>query len=353
MLNKKVNNISDNKKALYTDCLKRITCTVAAVCVMVSAVAMTMLFSVKSVTINDGRRTQYFYTAKSASTSEILANAKLDSNDYTITMLSEGKSGTHINLNYTFPVYVTVGNDTKAINFYDGGTVAQAVALAGIELDEYDIVNMPLTAKLSGETYIDVMDISYVTESYTETVPFEQRVEYSSASVTSGITKAGSNGEVRVTSVSKVVNGVTQSTEIISRDVVCEAIDQVYTVGTKKDPRTISTFTNFVELDGNGNPVNYKKHMTVQATAYSSTGSGSASGMKLQPGCVAINTALFPYGTKFYIKSSDGKYIYGYAVAADTGGFVATRPTNFDLYFATYEESCAFGRRNIEVWVLE
>ena len=92
--------------------------------------------------------------------------------------------------------------------------------------------------------------------------------------------------------------------------------------------------------------------MTVRATAYTYTGNNCATGVAPKPGYIAVNPKVIPYGTKMFIKTTDGKYIYGYAVAADTGGFVATRPTNFDLYFPTESQCTEFGRRNIEVYVL-
>ena len=54
-----------------------------------------------------------------------------------------------------------------------------------------------------------------------------------------------------------------------------------------------------------------------------------------------------------YIKSSDGKYVYGYAVAADTGGFARKNPTKVDLAFPSAVACSNFGRRNVEIYILE
>ena len=68
---------------------------------------------------------------------------------------------------------------------------------------------------------------------------------------------------------------------------------------------------------------------------YSKTGKGS-SGLGLGYGTVAVDPDVIPYGTKLYITSTDGKFVYGYAVATDTGIAVqkgqilvdcSTRPT--------------------------
>ena len=73
-----------------------------------------------------------------------------------------------------------------------------------------------------------------------------------------------------------------------------------------------------------------------------------------QVGVVAVNPNLIPYGSKLYITSADGSYVYGYAIAGDTGGGVMKGTLIADLYMDTYEECIQFGkRRNFKVFVLE
>ena len=93
--------------------------------------------------------------------------------------------------------------------------------------------------------------------------------------------------------------------------------------------------------------------MTVKATAYTYTGNNCSTGVAPQPGYIAVNPKIIPYGTKMYIKSCDGKYTYGYAVAADTGGFVKRAPTNVDLFFSSLSACYQFGARNVEIYILE
>ncbi len=327
--------------------------------ILLTAVVLFVACSLNRVTVNDGLNTKSFYTLKS-STDDLVRIAAVDGNHIITDVTSRGKK-ISISLAYTFPVYVTAGSNTHSVEIIKGQTVADAILKAGISLDEHDIVSTPVNTPLSGTAYIDVTDINYITETYQETIPYTSKTVYSNKTSTKSVTTKGEEGVKENVKVTKLVNGVEESSEIVSSTVLKEAVTQIVTVGTKKPSVTTSAAINTIstlkpetpiELDANGNPVNYVKHITVQATAYSGD-SHTASGMTPQPGCVAINTKLFPYGTKFYIKSSDGKYIYGYAVAADTGGFVATRPTNFDLYFPTKSECIQFGRRNIEVWVLE
>ena len=81
----------------------------------------------------------------------------------------------------------------------------------------------------------------------------------------------------------------------------------------------------------------YKRQvLTGKATGYySKTGKGS-SGLGLGYGTVAVDPDVIPYGTKLYITSTDGKFVYGYAVATDTGIAVQKGQILVDLFYETY-----------------
>ncbi len=335
---------------------------IAYMVVALLAVLLFLMFSLNRVTVNDGNTTQKFLTFKTEAT-ELLKIAKLNSKNYKVTDVDANGNEINLSVAYTFPSYVTVGDTTHYVDVCKGETVADAIGLAGITLDEHDVVSLSLDTVLNETTYIDVTDINYVTEVISQKIPYTSKTVYSRKSSTTAVTTKGEEGKKEITKVTKLVNGVVNTTEIVEENIIKPAVQEVITVGTKKPAVTTSANVNCIseltpskpiELDKNGNPVDYVKKITVQATAYTESNRWhSASGVYLKPGHVAINTDLYEYGTKFYIKSSDGSYIYGYAVAADTGGFVNSRPNNFDLFF-TSESACKkFGRRNIEVWILE
>ncbi len=50
--------------------------------------------------------------------------------------------------------------------------------------------------------------------------------------------------------------------------------------------------------------------------------------------------------------TADGSIVYGYAVAADTGGFTKKGKIIADLFFGSYAECISFGVRNVEIYVL-
>ena len=101
-------------------------------------------------------------------------------------------------------------------------------------------------------------------------------------------------------------------------------------------------------------PLKFKKCLTFEGTAYTaSSGARCSTGVKPQPGRIAVNPKVIPYGTKMYIVSADGKYNYGYAIASDTGGFARKNPYAVDLYMSTEAACRQFGRRNVKIYILE
>ncbi|MEI3014032.1 MAG: 3D domain-containing protein [Ruthenibacterium lactatiformans] len=60
---------------------------------------------------------------------------------------------------------------------------------------------------------------------------------------------------------------------------------------------------------------------------------------------------LIPYGTRGYITSADGKFVYGWAIATDTGAFVQSNRMQVYLFDKTYAESVANGVKYVNVYV--
>ena len=88
-------------------------------------------------------------------------------------------------------------------------------------------------------------------------------------------------------------------------------------------------------------------------TAYTELDGITAIGTAPRVGVVAVNPNVIPYGTRLYICSADGSYVYGYAVAEDTGSAAMAGDIIVDLYMDTEEECVAFGRQNLCVYILD
>jgi len=71
------------------------------------------------------------------------------------------------------------------------------------------------------------------------------------------------------------------------------------------------------------------------------------------PRIVAVDPSVIPYGTRLYIVSTDGKRVYGEAVAGDTGGAMLSGKVLVDLFYENESDCYAFGRREVNVYILD
>lgn len=102
----------------------------------------------------------------------------------------------------------------------------------------------------------------------------------------------------------------------------------------------------------NGEVLTFSEARTMKGTAYTqggSVGSRTASGTTVHVGVVAVDRNVLPLGTKVYVVSNDGAYVYGFAVAEDTG----VRGNTIDLYMDTNRECIQFGVRECTVYILD
>ncbi len=250
------------------------------------------------------------------------------------------------------PVEITVDGQTMVVNTF-AGTVREALADANVVCSQEDIVTPTLDSVVDADTKITVNRVIYREVEKVESVPFNTVTKASSLvkGNKSKVTTAGKNGEKTITIREKYVDGVLVGEEVVGEVITTQPVDQVTLVRpTADNPISQLDPPADFELDENGIPKNYKKVVTGKAVAYS-----TKKKTKLVPGCVAVNFNQFPRGTKLYITTTDGSYVYGYAKAADTGAF-ATRPGNtvlVDLFFSSYEETVAWGAKQVNVYVLE
>ena len=284
------------------------------------AVVTLLNCSIHTIKIFDGEKT---YTVRSFNNNvaSVMSGLELKSQNYEILKTEVSDRLTQVEISYGFPVYITMGDQTFEIEFY-GGTVADVLENTDITVDEFDFIEPSLDTQITETTYIDYTDIEYVDGSYQEKIPFKTETVYSNTLTkgTKKTTKQGSEGLKNVYYTEKFVNGVSVEKNVTNTEVVTEAVNAQVTVGKKEvvktssDVKCVSTLSPAapIELDANGNPVNYKSKMTVRATAYTYTGNKCA-----------------------------------------TGVFIRKHPTGVDLFFTSNSACDTFGVRYAEIYILE
>lgn len=254
-----------------------------------------------------------------------------------------------------YPVRVSVDGATQTVNWF-GGTVEDLLSETQVELGAHDKLTHALDDPLDPYENVEITRVAY--RSYDVSVKLPKNVVKKSTSlIRNGTTRVIAPGEDgnRVDTYDEILeDGVVVETMLASSTVTKEPVEELMLVG---DGSAISTFDFSAQypLDANGIPVNYKEVLHNQrATGYWRAGKPwGASGMNCQPGTVAVRANEIPYGTKMYIRTPDGNFTYGYAVANDTGTGLVQGLIDVDLFYATYKESALNSVRWVDIYILE
>lgn len=257
----------------------------------------------------------------------------------------------------SYSVCVTADGESTCVTMLDG-TADMALRFAGVTLGAQDEMNVKATDEVYDGMEIRVDRVLYRQRTESETVPFESVTQftYDLKPGESKVTQAGENGTTEYVYEERIVNGKLEKTTKVSETVLKAPVSEIVQKGKLAPGATMSPLPYDIELDKNGVPVHYSKVYTGSGTAYTNDrglcGTTTSIGMKAQVGVVAVDPKVIPYGTELYIVAVDGSYVYGYAVAGDTGGAMRAGHAIVDLFMNTYEDCVQFGRRNVNLYVI-
>ncbi|MBQ7871973.1 MAG: G5 domain-containing protein [Oscillospiraceae bacterium] len=249
-----------------------------------------------------------------------------------------------------------------------GETVGELLARMDIQVAPNDVLTCPLDTPTHDGLFVGIVrrDVETVTEQ--KTIPFETRT-YEDPELAPGETLVitpGVDGVVEYQIQIVRENGIEVSRQVVGETVVQEAVTQVVVCGVDRQITEQPDDPDFLFPDGNSGDVigdgvittasgkvyHYTSTLTVSATAYSCEGTvgHTYSGTVARVGAIAVDPKVIPLGTKMYIVSNDGQYVYGYCVAEDIGGGI--KGNKVDLYFDTFDECWEFGVRTCTVYIL-
>jgi peptidoglycan hydrolase CwlO-like protein len=111
---------------------------------------------------------------------------------------------------------------------------------------------------------------------------------------------------------------------------------------------TVSALSNSISIPTTGGPNSGSTVITVDATAYSDNGFTASGSMTTRNpngySTIAVDPRVIPLGTRVYVQG------YGYAIAADTGG--AIQGKIIDVFFPSDAEAESWGRKTVQVTIL-
>ena len=301
------------------------------------------------------------YILTGAGDETVLLDETAEAPDFSSQMVyvGSGANGYELTLKAGRPVRIQYGNTIL-------GTTAQGETVSEL-LARFDIIPGPLDGVLVdiGESRITLTvgsDLTYY-EARTRTQGYEtQRV--ATPDLLQGQEEVVQAGKIGIsTDIYEVVwsNGheisrqwveqteSTAVTEIIRYGTSVTSVDpsdKLVNVSTGSDGSGVLTFAS-------GATMKFSQARTMKCTAYTAghdgVGTRTATGTTVHRGTVAVDQRYIPLGTRMFIVTEKGSYVYGMAKAEDTG----MRGNNkLDLYMDTYAECINFGRRDCKVYIL-
>ena len=240
-------------------------------------------------------------------------------------------------------------------------TVAELLAEQSIDLGALDRVEPGLDAPVPVFGTVRVVRVREEERIEFETLPFQtQVVKLPGLTPGARITlRSGLDGLRQRTILTTIENGeesgqqVRQDTLVRTplTEIVAEPALSVSSIGVPG--------AGLLGLDTHGPPpgLNARRVVKMVSTAYDpgpeSTGKRpgdpgygiTATGVRFAPGIVAIDPRVIPFFTRVWVPG------YGFGVAADTGSDI--QGYRVDLGFSTYWEAIQWGRRAVNVYVLD
>lgn len=320
----------------------RIPATLISMVLVLSMLMSVITVSIRKVTVFDENKQVQSYYSMEFNQEAILEKNGIILHEKDEMEILEQDGEIIASITRAFPVTIFADGKSHKV-MTTGGTVREIIDEAGILYGEDDIISSDLNAVVAEGSEITIKRITNGTITETEEIPFET-ITKNTDSLYKGQTAVESEGrcgEKVLTYAVTYTDGVETGRELISSEVTKEAEDRVVLKGTKirsSFKKTSST------------PTNYRRAIAMTATAYVQGGT-TATGRPAKVGVVAVDPNVIPLGTRVYVETADGRYIYGTAIAADTGG--AIKGNKIDICVASHSEAINFGRRTVNVYILD
>jgi len=262
--------------------------------------------------------------------------------------------GMHIEINRSFPVYVRLDGGLIIERFEARPDSILSMFVNDLRIatgKDYFFDRTAWHKRLSPREVIELSTVRRETAQEYEDIPFEREyVEVFTLHIgQEEIVSLGVLGKQLANYNIMFVAGEEYSRTLMGREIISEPVTEIVHIGAALPPNHARA--------ANGEVFSYARSLTMEATAYTlsfeCTGRHpghplfgvTASGMMAQVGVVAVDTNVIPFHTRLYIEG------YGFAIAGDRGG--AIRGDKVDLFFDTRDEVRQFGRRHIQVWILD
>jgi 3D (Asp-Asp-Asp) domain-containing protein len=332
------------------------------VCVMFTGVMMMNVMDGAAETqylfyLQDGNETELYYSVTGSVEEAMQQAGKVlyENDSYTV----ENTSRDVYTVTITRAASCVVEADGKQIpvSFHpQETTVAEVLQQAGVSVGEDDLVSYSMSELVTDGETIRVSRVTY--ESYLTDEIIDWQYDYEPTRyLGEGCIKifaSGSDGEKQVEHLKTYVDGELVSDEVVDETVTKEVTNGRAQLGDSDAPIDHLEAPEWLTFDEDGVPEQATRVISGLGTAYTSdSGVYGSTGRYLSEGYVAVDPSIIPYGTKLYIKTKDGSWDYGYAIAADTGSAMLSGRILVDQYMNSYWSCMQYGVREVDIYILE
>ena len=315
-------------------------------------------FAQNTYVITDGNRV-LVHTSYVTDPAAVLTEAglALSADDTYTTQVGDGVSEITVCRAHT----VSVHHGGRSIQVdTTGETVSELLNRLDIPVGSDTTVSVPMDTVTYPGMELSVSRTVCREENYTTAISHEV-IYCNDDTIPAGTTQVitqGVDGQLLCTASVEYVDGREISRTLVSEKVIQQPVDQVIAIGTGSkavDPDYVPEVPYIGDgfiVTSTGEVLTYTDVMQTMGTAYSRDGKRrfTYSGTVVKVGSVAVDTNVIPMGTRMFIISNDGEYVYGIATAEDIGAGVDG--ARVDLYMDTTAEAIQFGYRGCLVYIL-
>lgn len=312
-------------------------------------------FAKNTYVITDGDRV-FTYTTSATDPRQILGEAGLELDEDDTYTTQAGISGHEITVRRSQTIHINYYGEEMTATSY-GETVEQLLARLNLSLGESDTISWPLSDETFNGMHLRVESVIRQEQTYTDTIPHTTSYCYD-PSLPAGmevVMVEGVDGELLCTATVTYINNQEVSRTVLTEVLTRSAVEEVIAIGTglaasPASDAEMPIITEDLIILPNGEVLTYVGSTTCRATAYYNPGT-TATGTVAQLGVIAVDPSFISFGTRMFIITNDGEYIYGIAAAEDAGdsNILGNR---IDIWLPTREECIQFGYRECTVYFL-
>ena len=312
-------------------------------------------FSGTDYVVREGNRT-LIHTTKETDPAAILEEAGME----------PGPDGFVLEQTEEGPVIRLLQRQRITVDYYGqlletsstGETVEQLLERLELTVREGDLLTAEPDSPTCDRMHLRIGKVLRQEQTYTAVIP-NHTLRCGDPTLPVGeeqILRQGRNGEALCTAEVTYINGTEESRTVLSEQMLVQPVDTIVAVGTGQlvqveEHSSLPVIGNGRITLSTGEVLTYDRVISSLATAYCDKGK-TATGTQARVGAIAVDPAYIPYGTRMFIMSKDGEYIYGIATAEDCGSKEHIYGTRIDLHYDTRYECRQFGARMCWVYVL-